>query len=104
MEQNGTDPQAEVRKPSDATVKIGRTIRQFRQLLGLSRKEFADDIGVSSSFIRKLEFGLVDSDICTLDKCASTFNLKLSDLLSYHLQEEQVNCEQPVCEQDSGVI
>ncbi|MBX9695029.1 MAG: hypothetical protein K2Z81_21775 [Cyanobacteria bacterium] len=83
MNEKIINPQAEARTPSEAALKIGRTIRQFRQICGLSRKEFANDIGTSPSFVPMLEWGLVDSDICTLERCALAFNMKLSDLLSF---------------------
>lgn len=48
---------------------LGKTVREFRLLLGLTPAEFADDVGCSSTFMVRLEEGEVSVDIRTLEKC-----------------------------------
>lgn len=60
--------------------RLGETVREFRLALGLSPKEFGDEIGHDQWYVMQLEDGTVEVDLATLEKCANTFGMRISEL------------------------
>ena len=82
-----SEMRGETRKPTDMSKRIGQALRRLRLTLGVTPREFADDVGLSPAFVIRLEHGLVDCDIRTLEKCARALNMELSEILLYAYNE-----------------
>lgn len=64
----------------DARENLGRTIRRFRESLGLSRDAYADRCGLSLSAVKNAECGS-DLRFDTLVRLAGGLDLSLNELL-----------------------
>lgn len=73
---------------------LGQAIRQLRLAMGLTPKEFADDIGKERSFLLALEEGAVEVDLTTIERCASTLGLEISGLFdaAHHCHHLMCRC------------
>lgn len=61
--------------------KLGERIRELRLATGMSTREFADTAGIAHSQVYKIDNGLVDPKLSTLQAIADTLGVSLSDLL-----------------------
>jgi transcriptional regulator with XRE-family HTH domain len=62
--------------------RIGWNIRAARVKLGLSQIQLAADCNIDTSYISRLERGLENPTIRTLDKIANALNVSSVDLLA----------------------
>ncbi|MFM9277993.1 helix-turn-helix domain-containing protein [Paenibacillus jiagnxiensis] len=62
--------------------RIGRRIRAFRKLKGLTQEQLAELVGTNFSYIGKIERGEYNVKIQTLEKIANALGVRLSALLS----------------------
>lgn len=60
--------------------KVGKNIRQFRVLKGLSQENVADEIGMTHGNFGKIERGEIDVNATILQKIARVFNVPVSEL------------------------
>ncbi|MFB5269856.1 helix-turn-helix domain-containing protein [Paenibacillus enshidis] len=63
--------------------RIGRKIRQYRKLKGLTQEQLAELVGTNFSYIGKIERGEYNVKIQTLEKIANALGVSLSALLSH---------------------
>lgn len=63
-----------------AHASLGTLIRARRIALGLTPKEFAEEIGRSELAVARIEHESLDPDVRTLEKCAQVLQIALSDL------------------------
>ncbi len=66
---------------------IGKQLRFVREAHHLLQKELANRAGLDRSYVSKLERGLADPTLTTLQKIASAYHLSVSHLLSYGTEE-----------------
>lgn len=67
--------------------RLGRKIKECRLALGLTPKEFADDIGCTTSYVLRLEEGSLDPQLRLIEKCADVFGIELSELIGAAMNE-----------------
>ena len=60
---------------------IGAKIKEMRQKMKMSRKEFAKAAGISASYLSEIERGLKRPTVDIILKISKAFNLKISELL-----------------------
>jgi Helix-turn-helix. len=60
---------------------LGTTIRQFRLALGFSTETLAEEIGITTSRLAKIEEGSQEIDVRTLQSCANALDMQLSELI-----------------------
>lgn len=60
---------------------LGKNLRAARQGLGLTQEEVAERSGVQAGEISRIERGLRDPKVSTLEKLASALNLRPGQLL-----------------------
>ena len=60
---------------------MGRKLKALRRKRNLSRQELAKKAGVSREYVRKLEAGLYDPTVGTLEKLAKALEVPLTELL-----------------------
>lgn len=60
---------------------MGHEIKARREKKGLSRQELAKAAGVSREYVRKLEAGLYDPTVGTLEKLAKALGVPVTKLL-----------------------
>lgn len=56
-------------------------VRALRQEAGLSQAELADRVGVSQTWISRLELGQGNPTLSTLNRLAEAFDVRIADLL-----------------------
>ncbi len=76
-------------KKKALSVSVGRRIRLLRERAKLSRMKLATDIEVAPYTLTKIELGLSDPKIGTLDKIARALRLPLSGLLEDEAVEDR---------------
>lgn len=67
---------------------IGRRIRQFRKLQGLTLQQMADQLNKSKATMSKYESGDIILDVETLSAVAGLLNISMSQLTDYRPEEE----------------
>lgn len=77
---------------------IGNRIRKFREELGISQKQLAEQIGVSNSRISNWEQGINRPDADILVKLCTALNVSPSSLLGVKLSTDELT------EQERNVI
>ncbi len=77
---------------------IGNRIRKFREELGISQKQLAEQIGVSNSRISNWEQGINRPDADILAKLCTALNVSPSLLLGVKLSTDELT------EQERSVI
>ena len=60
--------------------KVGKNIRQFRVLKGLSQENVADEIGMTHGNFGKIERGEIDVNATILQKIARVLHVQVSEL------------------------
>lgn len=70
---------------------IGVKLRYFRELRGLSQKEFATQIGVSNSRVSNWEQGLNRPDADILAAICQTLQVSADELLDIRLSKDDLN-------------
>lgn len=60
---------------------LGTTIRQFRLALGFSPETLAEEIGITTSRLTKIEEGSQEIDVRTLQSCAVALEMQLAELI-----------------------
>lgn len=56
---------------------FGLVLRELRQRAGYSQRELAERIGSTQSAIARMEKGMAEPKLCTLEKIAEAFNRDL---------------------------
>jgi XRE family transcriptional regulator, regulator of sulfur utilization len=56
-------------------------VRALRQEAGLSQAELANRVGVSQTWISRLELGQGNPTLSTLNRLAEAFDVRIADLL-----------------------
>lgn len=71
------------------TTEMGNRIKEYRQLLGLTREEVAEKLDITPRFYYDLELGLKGMSLATLYKICSTLNIS-SDYILFgdNIEEE----------------
>ncbi len=77
---------------------IGNRIRKFREELGISQKQLAEQIGVSNSRISNWEQGINRPDADILAKLCTALNVSPSSLLGVKLSADEIT------EQERNII
>ncbi len=70
---------------------IGNRIRYFRELRGLSQKEFAAQIGVSNSRVSNWEQGINRPDADILAAICTSLQVSADELLDIRLSKESLS-------------
>jgi len=60
---------------------IGSKIKELRQKMKMSRKDFSQAAGISASYLSEIERGLKRPTVDIILKISKAFNLKVSELL-----------------------
>ena len=60
---------------------MGRRLKALRKKKKLSRQELAKEAGVSREYVRKLEAGLYDPTVGTLQRLAKALGVPVTELL-----------------------
>lgn len=68
---------------------IGKRIKQYRELRGISQKELAERLGLSNSRVSNWEQGINRPDADILADICRELNVSPSELLDVHLSEQQ---------------
>lgn len=71
---------------------IGNKIRQIRTEKNLTQEEFAEEIGLSVSYLGQVERGQRKASIKTLEKIGETLDVPLAMLICELEEEEHINC------------
>ncbi|MCI6995810.1 MAG: helix-turn-helix transcriptional regulator [Eubacterium sp.] len=71
------------------SVDIGKRIKTQRELLGITREELAEKIGITPRFCYDLELGLKGMSVQTLYKLVETLHVSSDYLLFGEQKEEQ---------------
>jgi transcriptional regulator with XRE-family HTH domain len=66
------------------TMSLADNIKNLREDKGLMQKEVAAEIGLKPAHYNKMEKGLVEPSVDTLDKLAAIYNVTIDDIV--HLQ------------------
>lgn len=69
-----------VNQLSTAAKKVARNVRRYRKERGLSQLELATLLGLTESFVSKLEQGRTAPSFPTIDKLAKIFKINASQL------------------------
>lgn len=67
---------------------IGARLRKFRELQGLSQKQFAKLIGISNSRVSNWEQGINRPDVDILSVICDVLKVSPNELLDIHLSED----------------
>lgn len=62
---------------------FGKKIKRLRLEKGWSQEDLADFSGLHRTYISGIERGLRNPTLCILEKLAESFNLSISDLLTF---------------------
>lgn len=73
---------------------LGSRIRKYRELRGLSQKQFAESIGVSNSRASNWEQGLNRPDADILADICRVLEVSPSELLNVHLSEDELSTQE----------
>jgi len=63
-------------------IKIGKNIKKYRELKGLTQEQLADKVNKGINFIGKIEIAFSRPSLNTLIDIAKALNVKLSDLVN----------------------
>jgi len=67
----------------DKKYKLGRYIQLLRQKRGLTQEVFAEKLGLSITYIGKLETGIYAPSFKTMCKIAEVLGIKVKDLFPF---------------------
>ena len=70
----------------DVLKKIGKNIQSERQSKGLTQESFAELMGVSWSYVSKIESGILNLSIGKINEIANYLEVNISELL--HIEEK----------------
>lgn len=73
---------------------IGSKIRRYRESKGLSQKEFAAQVGVTSSRVSNWELGINRPDVDLLAVICKVLQISADELLEIHLPEKKFSEEE----------
>lgn len=62
-------------------IEIGKRIKKEREQNGITREEFSELVGISSTYLSQLELGQRHASLPTTIKIASTLNISLDYLI-----------------------
>ena len=68
-------------KPPQSVEAIWKAVRRRRRAMGLTQRELAEELGLSTEFISRLERGVTGPSVDTLLKFAAVFKCTVDDLL-----------------------
>ncbi len=60
--------------------KLGKRIRKYRRERKMSQEELADRVGLHYTTISRIERGISNSPVQTVEKIAKVLKIKMSDL------------------------
>ena len=83
---------------------LGQLIQAHRDNLGLSRREFANRVGVSDSTVANWERGKSIPYQKNLEKIAAVVGTTVDELIGAKSEREAVECERPIGRVDSMVL
>ncbi len=63
-------------------IKIGKNIKKYRELKGLTQEQLADKVNKGINFIGKIEIAFSRPSLYTLIDIANVLDIKLSDLVN----------------------
>lgn len=61
---------------------IGRRVRQLRKERGLTQERFAEQMGISPGYLRRVELGRENLTVESIGKLASALEARIGDLIS----------------------
>ncbi len=70
-------------KTTKREIKLGKQIKKYRRLAGLTQEQLADRVRVSTTHIGLVETGKRRISLKTLQKIASTLEVKVNEILPY---------------------
>ncbi len=62
---------------------LGKNIKKYRELKGLTQSELAEFVGLSREYIADIERGLKNVSLRKLYLIVDTLNVKCSDLINF---------------------
>ena len=71
------------------SIRIGQTVRAYRQENGISLKQLGEILSISPQAIHKWEQGITYPDITMIPKIASTIGVSISFLFGEEPEEEK---------------
>ena len=63
--------------------KLGRNVASYRKLAGLTQEQLAEEVGVTSETISRLERGIPIPSLARIDEFAVALGLDLADLVRF---------------------
>jgi predicted transcriptional regulator len=63
--------------------KLARHLQKIRQAVGITQEELAEQIGVSTPYIGRIETGTITPNLKLLQKIARALGVKVKDLIPY---------------------
>lgn len=64
-------------------LKIGKNIKRYRQLKGLTQEELAEKLSCHQTYIGKIELGMINASINKLYDITKILDIKLTDLFNF---------------------
>ncbi len=64
-----------------AAQRLGKQLQRFRMRRGLTQAQLAVNVGLSRTFVTRLELGQYDPTLSTLVRLANTLRISVTDLL-----------------------
>jgi len=61
-------------------IHFGKAVRRYRQKLGLSQEDFADNAGIHRTYVSSIELGKVQISIAVAQKLADALETPLSKI------------------------
>lgn len=77
-----------VREVNDVKYEIGKRIKHYRELCGMSQKQLAATLGISNSRVSNWEHGINRPDADMLASICNALNISPSELLNVHLSND----------------
>lgn len=63
--------------------KFGKSLKYYRNELGLTQEELADKINVHQTYIGKLELGMINPSLLRIFMITRALKIKLTDIVSF---------------------
>lgn len=78
----------EAEDPDTVIRDVGRRVAELRSALGLTQDKFAEALGVSGVYVRRVEIGRENLTLRSLTRLASMLGVRTADLLQAPLSRE----------------
>lgn len=63
--------------------KFGKSLKYYRNELGLTQEDLADKINVHQTYIGKLELGMINPSLLRIFMITRALKIKLTDIVSF---------------------